>query len=258
VPQDGQQWTTLDRLARSHANQFRAEEPYLWSIGTEPHFAIGQRALLVQTDRGNLLWDCISLVDDQTITNVKALGGISAIAMSHPHFYGSMVEWSRVFDDAPIYLHADERDWVQWPDSRIVFWEGEGKKLAEGLTLVRIGGHFDGYQVLHWARGADGQGVLLAGDLPAVCADLRWVSFMYSYPNFIPLSATAIHRIVEALRPYQFQRLYGAWLGQVIAEDAKTVVDRSAKRYLEATGAVQDRSGHGGADGSACRREHGL
>jgi hypothetical protein len=147
-----------------------------------------------------------------------------------------MVAWSRAFGDAPIYLHADERRWVQWPDSRIVFWEGGSKELADGLTLIRIGGHFDGYQVLHWADGAGGQGALLAGDLPAVCADRRWVSFMYSYPNFIPLPARAVHRIVNALDPYKFERLYGAWFGRVVKENAKAAVERSAKRYLKATG----------------------
>lgn len=251
VARGGQQWTTLEELARSHTNQFRAEELNLWGIGTEPDFAIAQRALLVQTDRGNILWDCVSLIDDQTIANVNALGGITAIAISHPHYYGSMVAWSRAFGDVPIYLHADERGWVQWPDSRIVFWEGSSKEVTDGMTLVRIGGHFDGYQVLHWVGGADRHGVLLAGDLPAVCADRRWVSFMYSYPNYIPLPAKAVQRIVDALQPYQFERLYGAWFGRIVTEDAKAVVERSAKRYLKAIGAVRDGPGHCGSDASA-------
>src|SRR5512140_1759103 len=109
---NGQQWTTLERLRGSHKNKIEAESDGLYGIGTEPSFAIGQRALLVQSPRGNVLWDCISLVDDATVHTVEALGGISAIAISHPHFYSSMVEWSRAFDNAPIYLHAADRRWV--------------------------------------------------------------------------------------------------------------------------------------------------
>ena len=83
------------------------------------------------------------------------MGGISAIAVSHPHFYSSMVEWSRAFGGVPIYLHAADRQWVMRPDKGIVFWEGETRALGDGLTLIRCGGHFDGGTVLHWAGGAE-------------------------------------------------------------------------------------------------------
>ena len=69
----------------------------MWGIGTEPKFAIGQRALLVPGAGGNLLWDCISLLDDETVAAVDDLGGLSAIAISHPHFYSSMMAWSEAF-----------------------------------------------------------------------------------------------------------------------------------------------------------------
>ena len=105
---DGQQWTTLEALQRIHHNLIKKVESNLTGIGTQPSFSIGQRALLVQTPHGNVLWDCISLIDEMTITLVKALGGIAAIAISHPHYYSSMIEWSRAFD-APVYLHADDR-----------------------------------------------------------------------------------------------------------------------------------------------------
>src|SRR5438874_10107071 len=83
----GQQWTTLDDLRRTRQNRIQTEEPGLTGIGSEPSFAIGQRALVVQGKDGNVLWDCISLIDDQTVTAVRALGGLKAIAISHPHFY---------------------------------------------------------------------------------------------------------------------------------------------------------------------------
>jgi hypothetical protein len=98
VRHTGQEWTTLKRLAANHRNRLQNEAPQLLGIGTEPEFAIGQRALLLQSPGGNLLWDCISLLNDETIAELKARGGIRAIAISHPHFYSSMIEWAECFD----------------------------------------------------------------------------------------------------------------------------------------------------------------
>ncbi|MDQ3625323.1 MAG: MBL fold metallo-hydrolase [Verrucomicrobiota bacterium] len=234
---DGQQWTTLNEMRRgSWANALREQESNLVGIGTEPKFAIGQRALLVRAPGGNILWDCTSFVDEATIRAVRELGGIAAIAISHPHYYSSMIEWSRAFDHAPIHLHEADRQWVQRPDPSIHFWRGETKALAEGLTLIHTAGHFDGFQVLHWRDGAEGRGVVLSGDQPQVAADRRWVSFMWSYPNFIPLSAPEVRRIVTALEPWPFERLYGAFWPSMVAADAKGAVRRSADRYIRRMG----------------------
>jgi hypothetical protein len=232
----GQRWTTLDDLRRDHHNVIKEEEPGLIGIATHPTFAIGQRALLVQAPGGNVLWDCLSLLDEPTVAAVRALGGVAAIAISHPHYYSSMVEWAHAFD-ATIYLHADDRRWVMRPDPSIVFWEGETRPLGEGLTLIRCGGHFAGGTVLHWAAGADGRGALLAGDILQVVSDRRYVSFMYSYPNLIPLPAASVRRVVAAVEPYPFERLYGAWWDRIVARDAKAAVARSAARYIAAIGA---------------------
>ena len=184
----GQQWTTVAELRQSHRNSIHQEEPGLIGIGMEPSFAIGQRALLIQHSAGNVLWDCIPLLDEGIVKMVKEIGGISAIAISHPHFYASMVEWSRVFD-APIYLHAADKQWVMRPDPAIEFWDGSTKELQNGMTLIRCGGHFEGSTALHWPDGAEGKGAILSGDTIQVVEDRRSVSFMYSYPNYIPLSA---------------------------------------------------------------------
>ncbi len=230
---EGQRWTTLEELRRDNHNSIREEEPGLTGIGTHPSFAIGQRALLVQAPGGNVLWDCVSLLDDATEAAVRALGGIAAIAISHPHFYSAMVEWAHAFD-ALIYLHAADRQWVMRPDPSIVFWEDETPDVGAGLTLVRCGGHFAGGTVLHWAEGAEGRGALLAGDIIHVVQDRRWVSFMYSYPNLIPLSGATVQNIADAVAPFSFDRLYGAWWGRVVATDARAAVERSATRYLAA------------------------
>jgi len=230
----GQQWTTLVELRTDHHNQIRQEEPDLTGFGTQPKFAIGQRALLVQTPGGNVLWDCISLLDDSTLKAVEGLGGLAAIAISHPHYYSSMVEWSRAFGGVPIYLHAADRKWVMRPDPAIVFWEGETYPLRDDLSLVRCGGHFDGGTVLHWPAGADGRGALLSGDILQVAMDRRHVSFMYSYPNMIPLSAATILRLVWAVAPLRFDRIYGFQFDLVVQDDAKAAVARSAERYIRA------------------------
>lgn len=230
----GQQWTTLTELRRAHRIAIRLEEPGLYGIGIEPSFAIGQRALLLTRPEGNILWDCIPLIDDGLVEMVKGIGGLSAIAISHPHYYASMVEWSRAFD-CPIFLHAADRQWVMRPDSAIEFWDGETRSLGD-LTLIRCGGHFAGGTVMHWPAGAAGQGVVLAGDILQVVQDRRWVSFMYSYPNLIPLPAPAVSRIAQSVEPYPFDRIYGAWWGKVVREDASAAVQRSAARYLNALG----------------------
>jgi glyoxylase-like metal-dependent hydrolase (beta-lactamase superfamily II) len=230
---DGQRWTTLDELRADHRNRVAQEEPSLTGVGTEPSFAIGQRALLVQTSQGNLLWDCVSLIDDPTVAAVRELGGVAAIAISHPHYYSSMVEWSRAFD-APVYLHEADRQWAMRPDAGIQFWSGETRRLFGGLTLIRCGGHFPGATVAHWPAGAEGRGVLLAGDVIQVVQDRRFVSFMYSYPNLIPLPARIVRRIATTVAPYPFDRLYGAWWGRVVDRDAAAAVERSAARYVAA------------------------
>jgi hypothetical protein len=57
---------------------------------------------------------------------------------------------------------------------------------------------------------------------------------MRSYPNLIPLGPAALGRLVEALAPLRYDRLYSSWWDKVIGSDAKAVVARSAERYLEA------------------------
>lgn len=229
----GQAWTTHARLTRAHRNAVRREGAGLLGIGMAPDFAIGQRALLVRGKGGNVLWDCVPLLDDGLAEMIHGLGGIRAIAISHPHYYASMVDWAREFG-APIHLHAADRDWVMRPDSAIHFWEEDSLDLEDGMTLLRLGGHFAGGTVLHWAAGAEGRGSLLSGDVLQVVPDRRHVSFMYSYPNLIPLPAAQVRRMANALQPYAFEHVVGAWWGLAIREDGAAAVRRSAERYAAA------------------------
>jgi len=101
-----------------------------------------------------------------------------------------------------------------------------------GVTLIHTGGHFAGSQVLHWPAGQDGRGALLTGDTITVVMDRRYVSFMYSYPNLIPLGERSITRIVESLRPFAYEKVYGGWNGRVVSVNGSDAVERSAERYL--------------------------
>lgn len=229
---NGQRWTTLAALRDGDWHGKVAEEgPDVIGVGTEPQFAIGQRALLVRTPSGNVLWDCVSYLDGDLVDEITELGGISAIAISHPHFYGSMIEWSRAFD-APVYIHEADRQWVGRPDPAVECWSGDTREIGPDLTLINGGVHFAGGTVLHWAGGQDGQGVLLSGDILQVVMDRDWVSFMYSYPNFIPERPSVVRRALRLLEPFPFDRVYGSFWGRIVVTDGVAAVRRSAQRYL--------------------------
>jgi hypothetical protein len=229
----GQSWTTLDSLARRHMNAWRELEPNLISLTTQPAFGIGQRAQLLRTPQGNILWDCVALVDRATVELINGLGGLTCIAISHPHYYTTMADWSAAFGGIPIHLHAADRKWIMRDDPAIALWKGETKEITSGVTLIRAGGHYPGGTVLHWAAGCSGKGALLSGDIVQVVQDNKSVSFMWSFPNFIPLSAPRVEGLMKTLKPYKFDRVHGAFTDRTIWSDGKAVVERSAERYLK-------------------------
>lgn len=144
-----------------------------------------------------------------------------------------MVEWSRAFGDVPIYLHADHAPWVMRADGTVRFWEGESMEVAPGVRVLRCGGHFPGSSVLHWPAAEDGRGALFTGDTIKVVADARYVTFMYSYPNDIPLDARTVRAIADVVESLPFARLYDGWTAVTgVTGDAKEAVRRSAERYI--------------------------
>jgi hypothetical protein len=205
----------------------------LIGIGTSPNFGIAQRALLVPAVAGNVLWDCISLIDQAMVDVINGLGGLKAIAISHPHYYTTCVEWSRAFGGVPVYLHKADFEWIMRSDSCIQLWEGESKEIAPDMTLIRTGGHFEGGTVMHWARGAGGKGAILTGDLLQVVADRKFLGFMRSYPNFIPLGEKAVRAVAATVAPYQYDAIYGAFWDRVIPEHAKKAMGASVDRHIE-------------------------
>jgi len=231
VPARGQGWTTLEALRLGHSNGWRQLEPDLLALQTSPAFGIGQRALLVRTPAGNLLWDCIALLDDATVAIIRAFGGLAGIAISHPHYYTTMVDWGRAFG-CPVWLHQADQVHVMRDDSAVLrFWAGEVQPLLPGVTLHRLGGHFAGGAVAHWATGAGGRGALLSGDILQVLPDRKHLGFMRSYPCLIPLPPAEVDRMAARLAPLPIEAIYGAFAEREILTDGQGAIARSAARY---------------------------
>ncbi|TLS24779.1 hypothetical protein PpBr36_08398 [Pyricularia pennisetigena] len=214
------------------------------SIVTKPVFAMGQRCILVHTPAGNILWDCITLLDDDTVERIRSLGGLAAIVISHPHFYTAHAEWAAVFG-CPVFLAAEDRKWVALEIPLHVFL-GNSKTdqimrrsheiiiegVRSGFVAVKLGGHFPGSMVAHFdgrllisdtllttPAGLGGWDADAAGNVRSRPAGVNTFAFMWSGPNSVPLSAEDISRIWEVLKRYQFKSTHGAFLGEDI-EDA--------------------------------------
>ncbi len=224
----GQQWTSLVQLARQYDLRIGDDDGLL---GLDlPGFAIPQRALLLPTGAGNLLWECLSLVTPAAIEALRAHGGVDRIVISHPHFYASMVEWSDALGQVPILLHAADCSWVQRDSPAIQWWDGDLLELGPGVDLIRCGGHFDGSTALHWRDGPRAGGALFPGDALQVAMDRRHVAFMYSYPNHIPMRETDIAAIRARLAGRDFADVYGYSRGRNILGEGRAAVDRSFAR----------------------------
>ena len=231
VPAAGQQWTTLAELAVDGRRVVIEEvEPDLFGISVEPRVGIGQRALLVRSRVGNLLWDPTGYLDDDGARQIRDLGPVVAVAASHPHMFGAQVEWSRVLGGVPVLVNAVDARWVAREDEVIEHWSGS-VEVVPGIVLHQVGGHFPGSAVAWWAAGAAGAGALLSGDTVFPNPDRATVGFMRSYPNLIPMSAPVVDRIARTLEQLDFDRVYGNF-GGVIDMDARAAVRRSADRHM--------------------------
>ncbi len=230
VGKEGQRWTTHAALLTRHTLRFE-EQGDLLAFGISPDFAISQRSFLLETDAGNILWECQCIVTDEAVRRLEARGGIDRIVISHPHFYAAMVEWSEAFGGVPILLHEADQRWVQRPHPRIETWTGDRLALSDSVTLIRTGGHFAGSTALHWRDGRPG-GILFSGDTPQVVSDRRHVSFMYSYPNLIPMRPSAVRAMRARLAPFAYDDVYGYTWGREILGGGRAAVEESFERYL--------------------------
>ncbi|KAL1631557.1 hypothetical protein SLS54_000319 [Diplodia seriata] len=252
VPPTGQKWTSMAELRRGkYENKWEqdAEEKGMWSIWTEPKFAIGQRAILIETPEGNVLWDLITYLDSKTIDFINSRGPLRAIVISHPHYYTTHLEWARAFNNIPIYTSIEDIAWFNradfppstssFPVRRLISQTTE--TILPGVTAIKTGGHFPGSLVLLWKKH-----LMIADTFVTVPSGLYHhdrppgttsYSFMWSIPNMIPLSPPEIHAMWKAVAPYEWESTHGAFTGMDIRrKDCKNAVLESMKIQVKYEG----------------------
>ncbi|KAI2622436.1 beta-lactamase-like protein [Hypoxylon sp. NC1633] len=270
TPQTGQAFTTLDELRRTAKNTWTpfSDDDRFISIVTEPKVAIGQRAILIKTPRGNVLWDCITLIDDETIDKIKGLGGLKGIVISHPHYYSTHVEWARAFE-CPVYMATEDMKWAtQRSAYQTSVWQTELDlyidSAVSGIKVLKLGGHFPGSLVLLYCRHLliadtlvttpsglgswDADAVGVARDWPT---GMNSYSFMWSIPNMIPLAPDELDRMWRILKKHDFSSTHGAFLN---ADIVKTVPEMK-RRVLESMQIQIKYMGYGPQAGHALLKE---
>jgi glyoxylase-like metal-dependent hydrolase (beta-lactamase superfamily II) len=204
VRPSGTTYTTLSVLRRTgtYRNKISlldAAHPHIYSIVTEPKFGIGQRCFLIKTPAGNILWDLITLLDQATTEWIRTQGGVKAIVISHPHYYTTHRWWSSMLH-APVYVSAEDREWLQFPDVGGIYrWIATPTtEILPGVTAIKVGGHFPGSLCLHVKSDADNHARLFIADtLVTVPSGLgpfeggkpppgvATYAFMWSIPNMV-------------------------------------------------------------------------
>lgn len=276
-----QTWTTLKSLHSSkekYHNIFTTdpETPNIITIRTVPKLGIGQRAFfcLGGAATGNILWDCITYLDEQTIQQVNSLGGISAIVISHPHYFSTSMQWAETFN-CDLYISAEDEEWLgnRGDGQKLKLWSGQRLSLSSSdnsdgkgesdIIAIKTGGHFPGSSVLWWNSAKK---LFIADTIYIVPSGLYTVnrppgtssfSFMWSYPNLvscpplqrlefayspclkIPLPPDAIHNIWKAIKDIDFKDAHGAFLGQDTRGNSKERILESAKIVVRASGYLQ-------------------
>ncbi|KAM0425660.1 hypothetical protein ACHAPT_009192 [Fusarium lateritium] len=256
VPPSGQSFSTLGELQKKHTNEFTPcpADPRLTFISSTPKLAIGQRAILVQTPEGNLLWDCISLLDEETVARIQTLGGLRAIVISHPHFYSTHVQWARAFR-CPVYLAAEDARWATMASAHQVLLAETETDVHGRVKAIKLGGHFPGSMVLLFdgrlliadtlmttAAGVGGWEVDATGSSREKPPGLNSFSFLYSIPNFIPLSVEEMARMWGVLKKYDFRATYGGFAGMDIEDEGVKA------RVLESMKIQARHMGYGGSE----------
>jgi hypothetical protein len=223
----------MQKLAQGHHIQFE-DDAGVVSLDIAPAFAIDQRAVLIPMESSNLMWECVGLVTNEAVSHIKRCGGVACMAISHPHFYASMHEWSEALGGVPIYLHEADRNWLPRLSPHVRYWSGERLELSDDLVLIHLQGHFPGSAGLWWKTGPRPGGSFFPGDAIQVTMDRRHATFMYSYPNAIPLKPSVVRSLRNAVATLSFTDVFGFTWGRNIIGDAQQAIDRSFERYLAA------------------------
>jgi len=230
LPPGGQIWTTPEALSNTHSVKSHRLHDKIHELEIAPSFAIGQRAFLILSGEGNILWDCIPLLDDPVKAFIREHGGLRAIAFSHPHYYSNMNEWADAFG-CPVYIHRSDEQWIFDKGPHIQLWEGEEKQLWEGMRLINLGGHFPGSSILH-VPSLSPEGAVFCGDTMVISPSRQHIAVQYSYPNRMPLPRREVERISRRLENIPFDALYSFYKHLTITKDVKEILKRSMERYL--------------------------
>ncbi|KAH6711487.1 beta-lactamase-like protein [Leptodontidium sp. MPI-SDFR-AT-0119] len=257
VPPTGQSFTTMAELKKgpykNKWKKFDEDEDRFWMIYTEPQFAIGQRAILVKTPQGNILWDCIAFLDTDTIDWINDQGGLAAIVISHPHYYTTHLEWADAFE-CPVYLAWEDKGWLNRLDrmgKARTFIEGTEEEIEvrgekTGVLILKPGGHFPGSLVcLAYGRllvadtivtTPSGKGDWSKG--PGGGADVRpegmnTYVFMWSIPNMIPLNPDDILGVWNVIKKHEFTHTHGAFFDMEVRDGGSGSKTTVKQRMLE-------------------------
>jgi glyoxylase-like metal-dependent hydrolase (beta-lactamase superfamily II) len=227
---NGQSWISSEELKKDHIVKISQLNERLHYLTVKPGFAIGQRTFLLLSQGGNILWDCIPLLNEATKAFIRKHGGLKAIAFSHPHFYSNMNEWAAEFD-CPVYIHENDKSWIFNHGRNVQLWSGNEKALWDDVKLVHVGGHFPGSCMLH-ISGLSAGGAMLCGDSLYISRSLRHTAVMFSYPNSIPLLKEDFAAFYEKCSKLKFDTLYGATFeGQELEGNAREIFTNSMNRY---------------------------
>lgn len=254
VPPTGQAFSTFSELRKAgHKLVFETDtvDPSVTAISVQPNVGIGQRAFLIKTPHGNILWDLVCYLDEGAVSHINSLGGLSAIIISHPHFYTTWADWSATFN-IPVFVAAADQEWLnrrpEKADLRLL--TEVHNTILPGITAIVAGGHFSGSTALHTAAPNTKVPSLFHADTIHTVPNARSpdvdakngkghnsYSFMWSIPNNIPLSPEEIFKIWRALKGFSIEATYAfvnvksqagdtTSIPERILESAKVVVKR--------------------------------
>ncbi len=230
VPEGGQSWTTHETLLKNNSVRILKINDRTYEFEIIPRFAIGQRAFLILSEHGNVLWDCIPLLNTPTIDFINSKGGLKTIAFSHPHYYSNMNDWAEQFH-CPVYLHQSDEEWAMHTGDHLSPWKGDELALWDGMKVINIGGHFSGSSILHVPSLSE-KGTVFVGDTVYVSPSKKHMAVMHSYPNRIPLPVAEVRVVKERFEKVSFDKLYGFYSYQNVIADAKKILTESLNRYL--------------------------
>lgn len=232
----GQRW--VERAALVGMQTTQMEETHgVTTLVLSPGIAINQRAFPIPTPQGQILWECLAAVTPDALAAIRARGPVRAIAISHPHFYGAMADWSEALGGVPVYVHRADAAWIQRRPDNLVLWSEDRLALTDEVELVHLAGHFAGSTGLWWKTGPRPGGALFPGDAVQVSSDRRFASFMYSYPNHIPLGPDALSDLRGRVEAMAFEDVFGFSPGREMIGDARAKLTASFDRYARAIAA---------------------